>query len=258
METLYLALGRNGDILAALPLVQHQPNASLMVSAEYAPLLEGTSVTRILWTGDWRCVRAAYESVKGGWKRIVVLQQYSIDGWPSFHGTDSYVKDMYRVARKLSHFPLPLRFDRRSPEREAHWIAGLPSDKPLILVATCGLSSPFAMCEELRHLVQSRFPNAHVINLDAIRAERLYDLIALLERAACLVTIDSALLHLAQAVPNLPVVALIADRPTLWHGSPQYAGQCLRVRYSDYAKRTGAIVEAIGACLVAAPAVGAG
>lgn len=229
-----------------------------MVSAEYAPLLEGVSITRHLWSGDWRCVRAAYESVKGGWPRIVVLQQYSIDGWPSFHGTDSYVKDMYRVARKLSSFPLPLRFDKRDPKREAHWVAGLPNDKPLILTATCGLSSPFAMCEELRHLVQSHFTNAHVINLDAIRAERLYDLLALLERAACLVSIDSAFLHLAQAVATLPVIALVTDRPSMWHGSPQYAGQRLRVRYSDFAKCTSAIVEAIGACVLASPTVGSG
>ena len=229
-----------------------------MVSAEYAPLLDGTRVNRMLWLGDWRHVRAAYEHARRSFQRIVVLQQYSIDGWPSARGTDSFVKDMYRVAHKLPVFPLPLRFERRSPERELDLLSRVPIAQPLVLVATEGISSPFAKADALLDLVAACYPQATVLDMTKVRAEKLYDLLALFERAACLVTVDSALLHLAQAVPRLPVIALIADRPTLWHGSPQYAGQRLRVRYGDFAKRTGAIVEAIGACLVAAPAVGFG
>src|SRR6266550_3568475 len=125
--TLYVILGRNGDILAALPIVQHAiasgRKACVMVSAEYAPVLDGVSLDRIVWSGAWRHVRAAVESVKADRPRITILQQYSTDGWPVWGGTDSFVKDMYRVARKLHLFPLSLTFDRRSPEREAKLVA---------------------------------------------------------------------------------------------------------------------------------------
>jgi hypothetical protein len=258
METLYIALGRNGDILAALPIVQHDPRACLMVASAYMDLLDGTSTRRILWLGDWRHVKAAYIHARRDFQRIIVLQQYSTDGWPSAHGTPSYVQDMYRIARKLPLFPLPLRFDRRSLVREARLVASIPHDKPLVLVATCGISSPFAQAGALLNFIEACFPQALVLDMDMVHGERLYDLLGLFECAACLVTVDSALLHLAQAVPSLPIIALIADRPTSWHGSPQYAGQRLRVRYSDFAKRSDEIIEAIAACLVTAPAMGSG
>lgn len=256
-QTLYIALGRNGDVLAALPIVQHDPGSVLMVSLEYAPLLDGTSTPYILWDDDWRRVRAAHASVRRGYPRIVVLQQYSTDGWPVAHATDSFVREMYRVAGKLAVFPLPLRFDRRSPEREA---ALLPSatDKPIILVATHGLSSPFPHGDELLATLERALPSALVIDLDVVRGERLYDLLGLMERALCLITIDSAFLHLAQAVPSLSVIALIADKPTLWHGSPAYAGQRLRIRYGDYPKRKDDLLSTVASLLLAAPDVGVG
>ena len=256
---LFLILGRTGDILGALPIVQHEiasgRRACVMVSREYADVLDGVSVDRIMWDRDWRQVRAAYESVRSSWPSIVVLQQYSTDGWPQYHATDSFIKEMYRIAGKLPLFPLPLKFDRRDPQRESHWIAGLPMDKPIVLLATCGFSSPFPQCEELRKMIHD-LNDAHVVDLDAIRAERIYDLLPLFERAACLVTVDSAMLHSAQATPRLPVIALIASNPSAWHGSPAYAGQRLRVRYSDFDRRKGDIIQTIGALLESATALG--
>lgn len=257
-QTLYIALGRNGDVLAALPIVQHDPSSVLMVSIEYAPLLDGVSTPYILWDGDWRHVRAAHASVRRAYPRIVVLQQYSIDGWPVTHATDSFVREMYRVAGKLPVFPLPLRFDRRSPEREAALMGGVPMDKPLILVATHGLSSPFSHGDELLATLERALPSAVIFDLDVVRGERLYDLLGLMERALCLITIDSAFLHLAQAVPSLPVIALIADKPTLWHGSPAYAGQRLRIRYGDYPKRKDDLLSTVASLLLATPDVGVG
>jgi len=255
-----ICLGRTGDILGSLPIIQHEiasgRRTCVMASREYAAVLDGVSVDRIIFDGDWRSVRAAYDSAVGSWPRIVVLQQYSIDGWPVYHATDSFVKEMYRIAGKLHLFPLPLRFDRRDAKREAHWVAGLPMDKPIVLVATCGYSSPFPQSVELLALITNSFRNAAVVNLDAVRAERIYDLLALFERASCLITVDSAMLHLAQAVPSLPVIALIASHPSLWHGSPAYAGHRLRIRYRDFDKRKGDIIQAVGALLVAAPTLG--
>ncbi len=253
---LHIILGRTGDIMAALPIVQHDAAQGLrpcvMVNREFANVLDGVSLDCITWDGDWRHVRAAYNHALPDWKEIVVLQQYSTDGWPQWNGTDSFVKEMYRVASKLHLFPLPLHFDRRDPEREAKIVASLPTDKPLVLVATTGLSSPFPHRDALLTLLERTFPQAVVFDMDTVRGERIYDLLALFERAACLVTMDSALLHLAQATPQLPVIALIADRPTKWHGSPAYAGQRLRIPYSHYEHRKADLLAEVGACVLAA------
>ncbi len=258
--TLYVTLGRNGDVLAALPIIQHElregRKACVMVSAEYAPLLDGVSLDRIVWQGDWRHVRAAHVWAMRDWPNIVVLQQYNTDGWPVSTRADSFVKEMYRIVGKLSLFPLPLVFDRRDPERESALLSIVPTDKPLMLVATRGISSPFAHGEALIALLTRTFPHVRVLDMGTVRAERLFDLLALFERAACLVTIDSALLHLAQAVPTLPVIALVTDRPTTWHGSPRYAGQVLRVPYSAYPRCAPDILAAVAACLFPAPALG--
>jgi len=256
METkLYVILGRTGDVLAALPIIQSEPKACVMVSREYADVLDGTSIERIVWDGDWRHVKAAYESVRGKWRgEIIVLQQYSTDGWPRWQGTDSFVKEMYRVARKLHLFPLPLTFDRRDKEREALW--DIPF--PFILLATRGYSSPFPHADELFSMVTQLDKELAIVNMDQIHAERIYDLLALFERAACLITIDSAMLHLAQATPQLPVIALIADHPSPWHGSPEYAGQRLRIRYRDFERNKNRIIETASTCLESAKSLGRG
>ncbi len=230
----------------------------MMVSAEYASVLDGVSVPRILWYEDWRLVGAAYRSVKDEWPKVVVLQQHSTDGWPQYHATDSFVKEMYRIGGKLPLFPLPLVFDRRDPEREGHLVRCLSASLPVVLVATNGISSPFPHGGALLALLERTFPDVLILDMDAIQGERIYDLLALFERAACLVTVDSALLHLAQATPQLPVIAYIADRPTKWHGSPAYAGQRLRIRYDDFNMRRDALLAEVGACVVAATALGCG
>ncbi len=259
-QTLYLLLGRHGDVMAGLPIVQHEVAqgrpACVMVSREYSGVLDGTSLNRIVWEHGWTQVRAAYTSVHADWPKTVVLQQYSTDGWPVHHATDSFVKEMYRIAGKLPLFgKCPLTFDRRSAEREALLLTDWP-DYPVILLATDGQSSPFRHRDALRGLLEAEFGARTVLCLDDVRAERIYDLLAFFGRAACLVTIDSALLHLAQAAPRLPVIALVASTPSLWHGSPAYAGQRLRIRYGDYAKRVPDIVAAVGACLVGSSALG--
>ena len=247
---LFLIQGRFGDIIAALPLVQHEiaqgRKACMMVSAEYASVLDGASVPRIIWEGAWHEVRAAYESVKKDWQRIVVLQQYSTDGWPTYHTTDSFVREMYRIAGKLPFFGrLPLVFDRRSPERETALVERLPTDKPIILLATSGISSPFPHGKDLLDLLERTFPDVRIIDMDCIRGERIYDLVSIFERASVLISIDSALFHLSQAVPALQVILLAACHPTKWHGSPKYSNTILRLTYDDFQRRKGEIIEAI-------------
>ena len=84
--------------------------------------------------------------------------------------------------------------------------------------------------------------------LELPQAERIYDLLALYQRAHCLVTIDSAPLHLARACPTLPVIALTNDQPILWKGSswqPNWAWCC---RYHDWPERAVEMLGAIESC----------
>ena len=143
----------------------------------------------------------------------------------------SFVKEYWRLAGKMPLWDsvLPLVFDRRDKEREKALIStvlprklGRQPAKPdkILLVATGGTSSPFPYVELLWTLLRLNFTKGwRIVDLSGVQAHRFYDLLALYERAHCLVATDSAPLHLARACPTLPVMALTNDRPLLWNGS---------------------------------------
>lgn len=114
--------------------------------------------------------------------------------------------------------------------------------QPFILVSGSGTSSPFPHKDELLSLARAHC--AHVLDLSAIRAENFVDLLALYERADMLVTTDTATLHLAEA-SAVPTIALIADSPTRWHGSPPKGNVVLAMRYGEFHARRGEIDSAL-------------
>ena len=77
----------------------------------------------------------------------------------------------------------------------------------------------------------------------AFRGERIYDLLGLFDKAACLVTADTATLHLA-AASSVPVVAFRVGLP--WFASPRRANHILNRRYTDVdiEEVTAAVVKA--------------
>jgi hypothetical protein len=95
---------------------------------------------------------------------------------------------------------------------------------------------------ELANSLSERF---HILDISKIRCERFYDLIAYMEIASCLITTDSGPLHLANAVPKLPVIALVTDKPDLWHGSPPQPNHVLRIRYGDFLKSKDKIIATL-------------
>jgi hypothetical protein len=105
----------------------------------------------------------------------------------------------------------PTVFDRRSEQREAALLATFSHyQRPLILVGLESVSSPLKNHAEIYSRICEDFGETHkVINLSKLRCERIYDLLGLFDRAACLVTADTAHLHLARA-SKVPVVALIS------------------------------------------------
>ena len=274
----YLLLGKHGDLIACLPFLKSEADAgqkpTLIVSNQHASVLEGVSyVNAVPFDGGIHLLRQAWDWAKAKYPDVKSLQvigrsedvreiTYKPAGQKHAQ-TTSFVKEYWKLAGKLPLWDdvLPLVFDQRNELRETKLmedcglirIKGQPGrprkDKPLILVACQGNSSPFPYAELLLELIRLKFGKDFQV-LELPRAERIYDLLALYERAHCLVATDSAPLHLPRAVPGLPVIALTNDRPLLWNGSPwqpQWAWCC---RYHDWPERATEMLSAISACRV--------
>lgn len=268
--SLWVQLGRSGDILNILPLLWREYKAAqgrperLMVAKDYAGLLEGVSyVDPVIFDGGAQELERAVDEARklddkvictqvNGPLEVVREHVYKPAGQERAV-TTSYQKEMWKVAGKLQdwgthpelpHSQLPLIFDKRSPEREAKLLSVLPkTSKKIVLVAADGISSPFPCKALLFELLKARkyFP----VDLGSVKAERLFDLLALYERAFALVAIDSAPLHLANAAPSLPVVALVNDKPILWNGSSWRANHIAYCRYSDFVARAPELLDAL-------------
>ncbi len=243
MKRCFLILGRMGDVLNVMPLALRDFEATgerpLMVVAEhFASILEGVSyVECIPFAGRFEDVAGAYQFAEGiAAKRgaTVVCAQIYGEGLTSAESCSSFVRESWaQVPGSPAWGTLPLVFDRRDPAREAavkgQLTARLRGGKPYVLVALTGTSSPFAHAHELtRHLREHLGGEFDFIDISAFMAPRFYDLLGIMEGAHCLVTIDAGPLHLAHAVPSLPVVAFITREPSAWHGSawrPQHVGR---------------------------------
>lgn len=265
----YLCGGRSGDLMIMAQIAHHEfltagQRQSVITSKEYAPLLEGCGYLDVVpvdvpWNDVHGLHKFAKELTKG--KNLKLCQvagpKHVLDkivyGGKFDRQTDSFECEMYRVAGAMQLWPknLPLVFDKRNKNREFwlwdkfskdwHW---KKKEQPLILVSTSGFSSPFQYTELLWDLLETRLKGYNVVDISSLKAERIYDLLGLYEKAHCLIATDSAPLHLAQAV-NLPVCALIADTPTLWHGSAWRPNHISYVRYSAFPRDYRKMFEAI-------------
>lgn len=271
----YLLLGKVGDLLSVLPFLKAEADAgekpTLVVSNQFADLLDGVSyVTVVPFEGGVELLKEGFEFAKSkfpGVKSLQVVGERNIVGEVTYRPagqecarTTSFVKEMWKLAGKMPLWDsvLPLVFDRRDKAREKALLStvlpikrGRHAAEPdkILLVATGGKSSPFPYSELLWTLLRLNFTKGwRIVDLANVRAERFYDLLALYEQAHCLVATDSAPLHLARAVPSLPVMALTNDRPLLWNGSawmPNWHWVC---RYHDFPERAVGLLNAIETC----------
>jgi hypothetical protein len=265
----YLLLGRTGDVCSVLPFLKLEAETGympqLVVSNQHSNVLDGVSyVQPQVWDGGIHQLKEAHDWAKSkfgsvrslqviGNQNVVAECTYAPAGQQAARMT-SFVKEYWKLAGKMPLWDswAPLVFDQRSPERESALRTSCGLSKPgrkkaLILLSTSGTSSPFPYSGLLRELVHLKF-RGHFRVIDLPQAERFYDLLALYEEAHCLVTTDSAPLHLARACPDLPVIALTNDRPLLWNGSawqPNWAWCC---RYHDFPERATEMLTAIHTC----------
>lgn len=254
-DTLYVCLGKTGDIINLLPFLKFEADegrrSALLTSRRYAPVLDGVSyVDPVIWEGEWNEIIKAVEQHRKGFATVKVCQtantpnpqkirelckNLGID--VNYQQPESFAKEQWILAGAFTYWKhqLPLVFDQRNTQREQELLARYASKKKLVLVYLGGPhgSSPYPYRAAMWEVINLRFNPRHytVVDLAKVSTERFYDLLAFYELAWCLITIDSAPLHLAYAVPTLPVIALIQDRPTLWHGSPWRPQHACHMRY---------------------------
>lgn len=250
----FIQLGRLGDVLNILPLLYHVSTLGrrpvLMVHQEFASVTEGLTYcdVEIISEGSWTELDSATEIAREKYSEVHVCQIHGTH--QSARQAPSFAIDAWTRAGYWGEFGKHPLILRRSPEREARLLAAVNPQQPFILVARNGTSSPFEQSEEL--LSMARAHCANVIDLSAIRAENFVDLLALYERADLLITTDTATLHLAEA-SSVPVIALIADSPTRWHGSPPKGNVALAIRYGEFTARRGEIDSAIQRNRISSP-----
>lgn len=257
MDKLLIQLSKCGDVLNTLGIARlatkFGKRVGIMTCAEYAPLLDGCSyVDKVIFDGKpWEIEKAVEQAKKlcpavhvtqvNGPRDVVNKFAYQPAGQTQCV-TDSFDRESWKLLGLLDEWGKePLVFDQRDKEREENLLVNIwrrnNKKKKIILVALDSLSSPFEYRKLLWELLVLKYPKCCLIELCDIKAERFYDLLALYEIAHCLITVDTAHLHLARAVPSLPVMALVQDSPTYWHGTawrPQHHFHC---RYGDFPKR---------------------
>lgn len=260
-----MVLGRHGDILNLLPAIrsmahtdQHQ--VGVCVAAAYQSILDGVSYVKpFVWPGLFEHPHKAR-----AWLRrnpdIGTLLNATVygEGFNLATECSHFTQESWRLIGAESWWgTLPLCFDRRNYSREAAWVKDtlrVESDRPVLLVSFKALSAPFAQADRILEAVKRRWHNDfQIIDIGAAanKAERIYDLLGLYDRAAGLVTVDTATYHLALG-GNIRTLLLRRDddwRSTSPH--PQIDTELLL--YSEVEKNPDVLVEAIAKFLPVPP-----
>lgn len=257
-KRLYVQLGRAGDILNVLPLLEREYHAKgerpmLMISRSFASILDGISyVEPIVWPGQFDIIVPALQEAdriaREEGADVMCTQIYG-RGLISLEQCTSFMRESWaRVPDAPAWGSLPLTFDRRDRAIEASVKAQLLRGHVgrYVVVALSGTSSPFEHGPELVSALKRRLTPAgvKVVDISGFIAPRFFDLLGVLEGAQSLVAIDSGILHLAHAVPSLPVVALITREPSRWHGSAYRPQHIARYYYDEAPEIIPGIVEA--------------
>ena len=255
-DTVYINMGRYGDAIASIPLCYHYwkktgKKCALMVAKEFSSFFDGVSyIIPEIWTGDFKDVPEAIAHCnRRGYQNIHVAQVYGRGITPG-RTTSSFILESWSQVGMLDQFDrIPMVFDRRNGTREAKLTEMFVWDKPVILVAADGHSAPVPFRDELFSLLRNHVgERALVVDMADIKVDYLHDFLGLFDKAACLVTGDTAFGQLACA-SKIPVCALIAYLPTTWHSSPQREQHNSYIRYNEWAERKAELLDAVDSCL---------
>lgn len=268
----FIILGRYGDIIQLLPAFQAVAERTgmkpiVISSTEYHQVFEGVSyvdckpVHWSWWEGVPHARRLAQEQygeaiVCQWWadepflwnpkayqqlqdENCIVLQSHG-HGWgvdmavaPNY-GTSMWTRAGFSPEEMMK---LPLVFDRRDTNREQLLVRNHRGigNKPMLLVNFTGHSSPFPPHPEVMREVNKFGGRFHIVDVGRIRADRIYDLLGLMDAAAGMITTDTATLHLA-AAGNIPYIAYTVDG---WCSSVPKGRVVLEIKYNEAMGRLG-------------------
>lgn len=237
-----VSLRRYGDIINLLPLLRflaQKQNApvKLVVHRSFSPVLDGVSyVEPIIWDGDMDDPMPAARAHKG-----VNAQVHGKRLKPDRSGINNFARLAWRQLGYEWDRHTPLIFDKRDEKRERDLVGN--SELPIVAVKMGGFSSPFTERDRLWNLLRAEFGGlCELIDMDKINAERIYDLLGVLDRSACLISVDTAPLWMARG-SRCPVIALTNDVPFL--ASPPVGNVLLRIPYRDIFRRWSEITATI-------------
>lgn len=232
-----MCLGRNGDLINILPMLmnmnQRGVRPMVCVSEEFQGVLDGVSYCdRIAYPGPYNDPAKGHHWLQQRFpgEAITIAQHYR-HPFDKQRLTASYQTEAWRVAGEINEFGKhPLVFDRADKaESNAFAAANTMEGKDVILIAADGVSSPFNRREDLMRMLHQSFPDAWVQDISQMRAAKIFDMISVYEKSACLVSVDTVHLHLARAA-KVPVVSIINDG---FFGSVPPPSSVCTIRYSD-------------------------
>lgn len=261
----FIQLGRFGDLILLFPafkLIYDRTGQRpiVIVSNDYASVFDGISYAqpypiKAHWFLEMPKARDIAARLFGGgivpqwWNETnpkgvppgpQVLQCHGekwgvdINKYPDF-GTSMWIRAGFTREEMMT---APLVFDRRSPEREES-LAKLyvQPNRKLLLYNFTGISSPFGYVPEMMRVLSDYQTRFRMINIGAIKASRIYDLLGLYDLAVGLITIDTATGHLAPA----------SKVPTIWFTVPGWTRSvprgnvALHMPYNHFPKRASEI-----------------
>lgn len=236
----FVQLGRFGDLIILLPAflelyVRSGLKPRVIVSWEYASVLDGVSYVEstalpVNWYSGMPEARRFAANLAGPAARVLQCHGHEwgvdIGRWPN------YMASMWdRAGFTVDEMKdLPLIFDRRNREREAALVASCRGNdpRPMLLYNGTGVSSPCPKWPVMIGFLQQFAQLFNLIDLGAIKAERIYDLLGLMDVAAGMVTIDTSTGHLSVG-SKMPTIWLLVDG---WSGSTPRGNVEAGFRYS--------------------------
>lgn len=237
-----IALGKNGDVLSALPIAHHhfvtdKKKPVMIVSKEYAHLLDRVPfVEAEVYPGPWTDLAGALKYAKRKYQKVSVLSTFGAN-YPVEHRCSSFQLEAYERAGMLKQWGR-LKLDGLARGEPVKF------PKSTILFADHSQSSPFLQKDDLFKLLKEQFPKHDILRLSEYRVPHLFDFLDWYEAAQALVTVETSHLHLSAATKT-PVFALATDKPSRWNGSAWSKRFAFFCRYSEYDSRKVELIEAI-------------
>jgi hypothetical protein len=263
----FIQLGRLGDLLILFPafwLIHKRTGKKpiVIVADNYSNVFDGISyATPHLFHGNWfgdmpkarmLAEREYGQAIIPHWwapgvdtddvpRGTTVLQCHGKDWGVDIKRYSDFCTAMWLRAgfTREEMLGTPLVIDRRNPVREAALVQRYyRPDKPMVLYNFTGVTAPFPYTPEMLQVMHPYRRRLNLVDIGEIRAERIYDLLGLYDRAAGLITGDTATAHLAVG-SAVPTVWLTKNR---WSGSVPRGNNCvLHMKYPEAPQRMGEI-----------------